>query len=150
MKGPMGAVQRVPRSQRRGPTKAPGGPAVPRSPHECTAPAAAVLWSRRLQRHELRARPATTGTPSADVRPASLAARNSMILSQLLNPEAVSVQLAATTKKEAIVELVDLLEKAHGVDSKGEILGGVLKREQMMTTGIGNGIAIPHGKARSV
>jgi PTS system nitrogen regulatory IIA component len=73
-----------------------------------------------------------------------------MILSQLLNPESVSVQLQATTKKEAIVELVELLEKAHAVPSAGEILGGVLKREAMMTTGIGNGIAIPHGKARVV
>jgi PTS system nitrogen regulatory IIA component len=73
-----------------------------------------------------------------------------MILSQLLNPEAVSVQLAATTKKEAIVELVDLLEKAHAIPPSGEILSGVLKREAMMTTGIGYGIAIPHGKARVV
>ena len=73
-----------------------------------------------------------------------------MILSQLLNPEAVSVELQATTKKEAITELVELLEKAHAATSEGEILAAVLKREAMMTTGIGNGIAIPHGKARSV
>ena len=73
-----------------------------------------------------------------------------MILSQLLNPEAVSVQLKAQSKNEAIVELVDLLEKAHGLSSNGEILDRVMKREAMMSTGIGNGIAIPHGKARSV
>ena len=73
-----------------------------------------------------------------------------MILSQLLNPESVTVELQATTKKDAIVELVELLEKAHALSSSGEILGGVLKREAMMTTGIGNGIAIPHGKARAV
>ena len=45
---------------------------------------------------------------------------------------------------------VALLEKAHGVSSGGEILDRVLKREAMMSTGIGNGIAIPHGKARAV
>jgi len=73
-----------------------------------------------------------------------------MILSQLLNPEAVSVELAATTKKDVIVELVELLEKAHAAPSEGEILAGVLKREAMMSTGIGNGIAIPHGKSRVV
>ena len=73
-----------------------------------------------------------------------------MILSQLLHPESVSVQLKARTKKDAIVELVELLEKAHGVNSGGEILDRVLKREAMMSTGIGNGIAIPHGKARAV
>ena len=73
-----------------------------------------------------------------------------MILSQLLNPESVSVQLQAQSKNEAIVELVDLLEKAHGLSTSGEILDRVMKREAMMSTGIGNGIAIPHGKARNV
>jgi PTS system nitrogen regulatory IIA component len=73
-----------------------------------------------------------------------------MILSQLLNPESVSVQLQATDKRAAIVELVELLEKAHSIQSGGEILDRVLKREAMMSTGIGNGIAIPHGKARVV
>ncbi len=72
-----------------------------------------------------------------------------MILSQLLLPASVSVELAARTKRDAIVELVDLLERSHGVSSGGEILDRVLKREAMMSTGIGNGIAIPHGKARS-
>ena len=73
-----------------------------------------------------------------------------MILSQLLNPEAVTVELQATTKKEAITELVELVEKAHGAPSEGEILAAVLKREASMSTGVGNGVAIPHGKARSV
>lgn len=73
-----------------------------------------------------------------------------MRLSELLNPEAVSLHLAATTKREALVEMVALLEKGHGIDSNGEILDRVVRRETMMTTGIGNGVAIPHGKARSV
>src|SRR5215813_13781804 len=73
-----------------------------------------------------------------------------MHLSQLLNPQSVDVQLRSKTKREAIAELVALLEKSHGVSSGGEILDRVLKREAMMSTGIGNGIAIPHGKARAV
>ncbi len=72
-----------------------------------------------------------------------------MILSQLLVPGSVSVELQARAKRDAIVELVDLLERSHGVTSSGEILDRVLKREAMATTGIGNGIAIPHGKARA-
>jgi PTS system nitrogen regulatory IIA component len=71
-----------------------------------------------------------------------------MILSQLLLPASVSVEMKARDKRDAIVELVDLLEASHGVDSGGEILDRVLKREAMMSTGIGNGIAIPHGKAK--
>jgi PTS system nitrogen regulatory IIA component len=45
---------------------------------------------------------------------------------------------------------VQLLESAHGIDSHGEVLDRVLRREAMMSTGIGNGVAIPHGKAKLV
>ena len=73
-----------------------------------------------------------------------------MRLSELLNPSSISLRLRAQTKREALVELVELLESAHGFQSQGEILDRVMRREAMMTTGIGNGVAIPHGKARSV
>jgi fructose-specific phosphotransferase system IIA component len=73
-----------------------------------------------------------------------------MRLTELLSAEAVSTRLKATTKRDALAELVELLEKSHGLDSQGEILDRVLRREAMMSTGIGNGVAIPHGKARSV
>lgn len=73
-----------------------------------------------------------------------------MRLSELLNTQAITPRLKARTKREAIVELVDLLEAAHGLSTQGEILDRVLRREAMMSTGIGNGVAIPHGKARLV
>lgn len=72
-----------------------------------------------------------------------------MRLSELLNPQSISVRLQARGKREVIAELVQLLESGHGVDSQGEILDRVLRREAMMSTGIGNGVAIPHGKARA-
>lgn len=73
-----------------------------------------------------------------------------MRLSELLVPQAVTTRLTARTKREAIAELVERLESAHGLSSQGEILDRVLRREAMMSTGIGNGVAIPHGKARLV
>jgi len=73
-----------------------------------------------------------------------------MLLSELLANAAVTTRLRATTKRDAIDELVSLLESAHGLQSQGEILDRVLRREAMMSTGIGNGVAIPHGKARAV
>jgi PTS system nitrogen regulatory IIA component len=73
-----------------------------------------------------------------------------MMLSELLVPAAVSTRLRASGKREAIAELVGLLEDGHGIQSQGEILDRVMRREAMMSTGIGNGVAIPHGKARSV
>src|SRR5512134_571458 len=73
-----------------------------------------------------------------------------MLLSELLTPDAVLPRLKASGKRDAVAELVGLLESAHGLDSRGEILDRVLRREAMMSTGIGNGVAIPHGKARAV
>jgi len=73
-----------------------------------------------------------------------------MRLSELLNTNAVSLRLKARAKNEALVEMAGLLEAAHGFHSQGEILDRVMRREAMMTTGIGYGVAIPHGKARSV
>lgn len=73
-----------------------------------------------------------------------------MRLTELLNEKAISTRLRAHSKREAIAELVGLLESAHGIDSQGEILDRVFRREAMMSTGIGNGVAIPHGKARLV
>jgi mannitol/fructose-specific phosphotransferase system IIA component (Ntr-type) len=73
-----------------------------------------------------------------------------MRLSELLNPNAISLRLAGRTKREVLVELVDLLEAGHGFASLGEILDRVMRREAMMSTGLFPGAAIPHGKARSV
>ena len=71
-----------------------------------------------------------------------------MRLSELLNEQSISLTLSARDKESCIKELVQLLESAHGVNTKGEILSKVLQRESMMSTGIGNGVAIPHGKTR--
>jgi fructose-specific phosphotransferase system IIA component len=71
-----------------------------------------------------------------------------MNLSELLNEKAIRLSLNARDKESCIKELVQLLESAHGVNTKGEILSKVLQRESMMSTGIGNGVAIPHGKTR--
>lgn len=73
-----------------------------------------------------------------------------MMLSELLNPNAISLRLKGRAKREVLVEMVDLLESSHGFASQGEILDRVLRRETLMTTGLFPGAAIPHGKARSV
>ena len=75
---------------------------------------------------------------------------DAMRLTELLNEKAITTRLRARTKRDAIAELVGLLEFAHDIDSQGEILDRVFRREAMMSTGIGNGVAIPHGKARLV
>lgn len=72
-----------------------------------------------------------------------------MRLSELLNPQSITLRLKATTKAEALVEMVNLLESGHEFTSQGEILDRVTRREQMMSTALFPGAAIPHGKARS-
>jgi fructose-specific phosphotransferase system IIA component len=73
-----------------------------------------------------------------------------MRLSEILKPENIQVSLQATTKSEAITELVDLLGANSELQDKGRVLDAVLEREATRTTGIGNGLAIPHGKCNGV
>lgn len=54
--------------------------------------------------------------------------------------------LAASSKTDAITELVDLLAANGEVADRAKVLDAVLARESTRTTGIGNGLAIPHGK----
>jgi mannitol/fructose-specific phosphotransferase system IIA component (Ntr-type) len=69
-----------------------------------------------------------------------------MNLLDILAPECVQVPLAASDKRNAINELVDLLAKAGRVADPSTLKEAVWTREQTRTTGIGHGLAIPHGK----
>jgi fructose-specific phosphotransferase system IIA component len=73
-----------------------------------------------------------------------------MRLSEILKPENIKVSLQAITKTEAITELIDLLGSNNELQEKGKVLDAVLEREATRTTGIGNGLAIPHGKCSGV
>ncbi len=67
----------------------------------------------------------------------------------VLDKDLVKVPLLSSDKRGVIVELVDTLVKARGYSpQQGEqILDAVLARESLGSTGIGNGIAIPHAKS---
>ncbi len=69
-----------------------------------------------------------------------------MQLSHILQPGCVKVPLRATTKQEAIFELADLLCEQTGISGADELKQAIWQREQTRTTGIGHGVAIPHGK----
>ena len=69
-----------------------------------------------------------------------------MRLIDILKPENIKVPLEGKTKNEAIAELVNLLAKSGDVTDAKKVLDAVLERESTRTTGIGNGLAIPHGK----
>jgi len=69
-----------------------------------------------------------------------------MRLVDILKPENIKVPLEAHTKTDAITELVGVLAKNESVADAKKVLDAVLERESTRTTGIGNGLAIPHGK----
>lgn len=58
--------------------------------------------------------------------------------------------LKAKTKDEVLNELIEILYKDGKVTNKEELKEAVLKREEEFSTGIGMGIAIPHGKCSAV
>ncbi len=73
-----------------------------------------------------------------------------MNLLEILSPECVRAPLESVDKHAAIVELVDLLAGAGKVREPDALKDAVWTREQTRTTGIGNGLAIPHGKCDSL
>lgn len=73
-----------------------------------------------------------------------------MNLLDILSVDCVKAPLLATEKKDAIEELVDTLAAAGKVSDAESLKDAVWSREQTRTTGIGQGLAIPHGKSDSV
>lgn len=73
-----------------------------------------------------------------------------MTLTKILQPACVKVPLEGKDKKSAITELVDLLDANGLLLDKNVVLEAVMVREQTRSTGIGTGIAIPHGKCNAV
>lgn len=72
-----------------------------------------------------------------------------MDIADLITPAAVIPNLRATSKKQA---LQDLAKKAAELTGQNEraVFDVLLERERLGTTGVGNGIAIPHGKLASL
>jgi fructose-specific phosphotransferase system IIA component len=67
-----------------------------------------------------------------------------------MQPACVKVPLEGRDKKSVITELVDLLDTNGLLLDRNVALEAVLAREQTKSTGIGSGIAIPHGKCKAV
>ena len=73
-----------------------------------------------------------------------------MNLTKILEQKSIKVGFESSDKKEVIKELVDLLETNGLLNNCAEVLESVLIREKTRSTGIGSGIAIPHGKCCSI
>jgi len=73
-----------------------------------------------------------------------------MNLKKILSEKVLSRDLPGTGKREIIENLIDLLVSAGDITDREAVLRCVLERESKMSTGIQEGIAIPHGKTDAV
>ncbi len=73
-----------------------------------------------------------------------------MKIMDFLNKNAISVDIKASDKEGVIRELVDILATATGIKNKEDLVRAVLAREALGSTGIGQGVGIPHAKSQEV
>ena len=74
-----------------------------------------------------------------------------MRLSELLSPRRIQIPLQARDKEGVLRELAELLVSGNGsaighTAQVDEVMGAILERERQFPTGIGYGVAVPHGK----
>ena len=73
-----------------------------------------------------------------------------MRLRGLIDESAVKVGLESLDKEECFEEMIDLLVRADRIPDRAGALEAIRQREAQGTTGIGQGVAIPHGKHPSI
>jgi len=71
-------------------------------------------------------------------------------LVDILNEDLIKVDLESEDKEEAFAELIELLVRAGEISDRESAFETIQNREALGTTGIGHGVAIPHGKNRQV
>lgn len=72
-----------------------------------------------------------------------------MKLSKFCDENLIAFDLKSKTKEEVIEELVDLASNSPLVKDRDDLLKDIIHRENMVTTGIGYGVAFPHAKTKA-
>lgn len=73
-----------------------------------------------------------------------------MKISELLNPEAIVVDLKSTEKNALLEELTEALARVEKGLDRNQVVEVLKERERLGSTGIGEGVAIPHGKLKNI
>ena len=73
-----------------------------------------------------------------------------MKITEFLDKRGIKIGLEASEKEDALEELVDILVEVKDIGDKKSIVKSLVERESLGSTGIGQGIAIPHGKSDRV
>lgn len=73
-----------------------------------------------------------------------------MLLSELLSIDRIKIPLESETKDDLLRELVGVASAPADDPARDDVLRAVREREAVLSTGIGHGVAIPHGKSSAV
>jgi len=73
-----------------------------------------------------------------------------MKISDILQEEFVSTKLPGKTKDEVLNAVIDLLGSSKKIRDLDKVRDAIFEREKIMSTGVGKGFAIPHGKTDAV
>lgn len=92
--------------------------------------------------------PSRCGVPKIDPHctPLRCAVSPAVMLKELLHPERVRVELAAANKNAALLAISSLLTQPEGTVNAEAVCDVLLERERLASTGVGSGVAIPHGR----
>jgi PTS system nitrogen regulatory IIA component len=72
-----------------------------------------------------------------------------MQLSDVIDPERIALDISVCSKKSLLEKAAELLAKASGSGERREIFESLCQRERLGSTGLGHGVAIPHGRVQS-
>lgn len=73
-----------------------------------------------------------------------------MNLKDILTVTEIRIPLEHSKKNEIIEEMVDVLHQNKKIQDRDKIVKALFEREELMSTGVGDGVAIPHAKAEGV
>jgi fructose-specific phosphotransferase system IIA component len=73
-----------------------------------------------------------------------------MKISSILNQDLIQVNIPGETKEDVINAIIDLAATSNKVKDIDRVRHAIFEREKIMSTGVGKGFAIPHGKTDAV
>ena len=73
-----------------------------------------------------------------------------MKITDILNEKVIVTKLPGSTKADILNSMIDLAATSDRVIDKAKMRSAILEREKIMSTGVGSGFAIPHGKTDAV
>jgi fructose-specific phosphotransferase system IIA component len=76
--------------------------------------------------------------------------QDSMKILDFLDKDAIETDIKSVKKEDVVKELVGLLSSTHSIKDKASLIQTLMNRESLGSTGIGQGIGIPHAKSNSV